>query len=1285
MNEAIATMGKLVRLELYNFKSYKGHHVLLFGDAHFTSIIGPNGSGKSNSMDAISFVLGIKSSHLRSTHLRDLIYRGRILKTARVNADGSADAPQQNGTNGARVDGEGEDDDETPSQSQRQDATTAWVMAVYEDDAGEEQHWKRTITTAGQSEYRINNRSVTAKEYNDVLEAENILIKARNFLVFQGDVEAIASQSPKDLTRLVEQISGSLDYKADFDRLQEEAEKATEDQQFKQTQRRGINAEIKTFGEQKKEADNYNQKQDERDDAIVTHVLWKLYHLQRVMEESGEEIQKHQEELKEHKRSIHKYESRLDDARKEQAKAHKELNKSERSISGMEKRIEDKMHDLVPIDEKIGLSNKNLAKYQKRINDVVKERDSQGQSLEQLKKSLNTVVKAQNKWDDDFKKLTAQQGKQLTNADNQEYNKLRSEVNKRAAIAQIKLDNLTRQRKTDEETVVNLKANVNDSSKQAERLSVELADVQERRTAADSKIKESSKDVEGKKKEINALTSARLKLSQKQTELNEKLQGVVKKLLEADDGRRQTKKEMQLKELVLNLKRIFPGVRGRVHELCKPKQKKYETAVSTVLGRSFDTIVVDTEKTAKDCIDYLREQRIGRAEFIPLDTIQVKGISSNLKGLHRNMRLAIDTVDFDSAVERAMLSACGNAMVCDDLETAKYLVYEKRIEAKAVTLEGMVINKAGLMTGGRGPQDRNARKWDDSEVDNLAKLKDNLQSQIEALPRDRSAVTDEDTLRGELVGLEQQIAYAREEVRALEKNEESKKKELKFVQSQLNEMRPKYESQAADLETLKQRIAESQQEVSKVEDQIFSAFCKKHSFDNIRSYEAQQGTLQEEASNKKLEFTKQKTRLEQQMSFEENRLQSTTDRITSLQSQSQRDADLVSSLEEEKSAMQMELDEIRSDLNRLKSGVTTLKSAHEEKVEKVASQRRELQKRSRDVEFVTKEIAKHETDVQRTSSQRYNLLRKCKIEGVKLPLTEGSSSLDSLPVDDLLQGQKPSPQEGDADAMDVDGDPDETVLQSKAPYDYGIEPDFSGLDDDLREDDSSAQEAILQKAVASLTSELSQLNPNMRAIDRLNAANDRLKQQDDSFRAAQRLARETAEAFEEVRERRAELFNKAFEHISQQIAPVYKALTRSEQYPLGGQAYLDTMSADDSTPFLGGLKYHAMPPLKRFRDMEALSGGEKTIAALALLFAIHSFAPSPFFVLDEVDAALDVANVAKVARYLREHARPGMQFVVISLKTGLFQESDALVGVHRDQGANSSRVVTLDLRRYRPS
>lgn len=200
----------------------------------------------------------------------------------------------------------------------------------------------------------------------------------------------------------------------------------------------------------------------------------------------------------------------------------------------------------------------------------------------------------------------------------------------------------------------------------------------------------------------------------------------------------------------------------------------------------------------------------------------------------------------------------------------------------------------------------------------------------------------------------------------------------------------------------------------------------------------------------------------------------------------------------------------------------------------------------------------------------------------------------------------------------------------------------------------------------------------MRAMERLEVVENRLQVTDQEYEAAKAAFKVARDAFDDVKSRRYELFSKAFSHIQEQISQVYKDLTRSDAYPLGGQAYLD-IEEDTDAPYLSGIKYHAMPPLKRFRDMEHLSGGEKTMAALALLFAIHSYQPSPFFVLDEVDAALDNANVEKIKNYIRTHAGPGMQFIVISLKTGLFQDSESLVGVYRDQEVNSSRTLTLDV------
>merc|ERR1711898_10360 len=109
---------------------------------------------------------------------------------------------------------------------------------------------------------------------------------------------------------------------------------------------------------------------------------------------------------------------------------------------------------------------------------------------------------------------------------------------------------------------------------------------------------------------------------------------------------------------------------------------------------------------------------------------------------------------------------------------------------------------------------------------------------------------------------------------------------------------------------------------------------------------------------------------------------------------------------------------------------------------------------------------------------------------------------------------------------------------------------------------------------------------------------------------------------------------------------MYKDLTRSSKHPLGGNAYLTLDNTE--AMYAGGIRYTAMPPSKRFRDMDQLSGGEKTVAALALLFSIHAYRPSPFFVMDEVDAALDSVNVRKVCNYIRTRtAEKAFQCIVI--------------------------------------
>ncbi|KAF5241722.1 hypothetical protein FAUST_3656 [Fusarium austroamericanum] len=1247
-------MGKLIRLELFNFKSYKGHHVLLFGDSYFTSIIGPNGSGKSNSMDAISFVLGIKSSHLRSAHLKDLVYRGRVLKTAKINDDGSAQ------TNG---DANGDE------KASRGDPKTAWVMAVYEDDAGEEQKWKRSITNQGASEYRINDRVVTAQQYNESLESENILIKARNFLVFQGDVEAIASQSPQDLTRLIEQISGSLEYKAEYEKTQAESEQAAENQNFQLHRRRGINSEIKQYREQKREADNFQNKTDERDAAIVTHSLWKLYHFQKAMDDSYAAIQDHQEDLKELRRNVESFEKRLDAARREQAAANRQVAMVDKDIKAKVRDIEDKENSLVPVEEKINESTEQVKALQVQVAKVTKEHDEQVEVVQQVQKSIESVEKAREIFENDYKEQMKKQGREVSDEDRREYSRLRTQAMSRTGSNQAKLEQLDRQRKADEVTVNNLKGKVDSIAAAIDKIEAELASIDERRTSAQTISKELSQEIDAKKKEFNQLQSERVRTNQKRTELEEKLEDVARKLREADDGRRQNDREARTKEMVTSLKRMFPGVRGRVGDLCKPKQKKFDEAVIVALGRDFDSVVVDSEKIGVECVQYLKEQRFPPMTFIPLDNIKVNAVNTAVKGFS-GARLTIDTIDFDSSVERAMSYACGSSVVCDSLDIAKHICYEKKIPVKAVTLEGYIIHKAGLMTGGRGPESKNKRRFEEADVQNLQRMATKLKDEIDRLPKADRRGSQEESLQIDLSGLERRLVAVKDELAALNKNHASKKRELDNQRRQLNELEPKYQEQASQLESTTATCEEFRDAIARVDDEVFGDFCRRLGYSDIRAYRDSQGKLEQEVSEKRNEFDVQKQKLSTRLGWEQHRVAMSTGRIDTIQKQIRHLKKEIKTYTKAKDEIENALREEQEALEALRETLDENRSELAERNQKVSEAKVEVQKRSKDIDTHLRDINALETIVQKNSSSKSALLRRCRLEQIRIPLVNGT--LDNLPNEDELLRQDP-------DAMDIDEDDEE--MMDMALNDHGIAIDFDGLDDDLKASDDPSVEDGLSEKITSLTSELEKLNPNMRAMERLESVETRLRVTDQEYEDSKTAAQEAKEAFSEVKQKRYDLFNKAFSHIQEQISHVYKDLTRSEAYPLGGQAYLD-IEEDTDMPYLSGIKYHAMPPLKRFRDMEHLSGGEKTMAALALLFAIHSYQPSPFFVLDEVDAALDNANVDKIKKYIKDHRGPGMQFIVISLKAGLFQDSDSLVGVYRDQEVNSSRTLTLDLRQY---
>uniref|UniRef100_A0A7S4E0N4 RecF/RecN/SMC N-terminal domain-containing protein n=1 Tax=Lotharella globosa TaxID=91324 RepID=A0A7S4E0N4_9EUKA len=244
--------------------------------------------------------------------------------------------------------------------------------------------------------------------------------------------------------------------------------------------------------------------------------------------------------------------------------------------------------------------------------------------------------------------------------------------------------------------------------------------------------------------------------------------------------------------------------------------------------------------------------------------------------------------------------------------------------------------------------------------------------------------------------------------------------------------------------------------------------------------------------------------------------------------------------------------------------------------------------------------------------------------------------------------------------------------------------DYDALSENREIKDEAEYDKIKQAyldSISEMETSLQKINPNMKAFEQFDEVESRLMNMSEDFKGKREGQEGKLKEFDEILQKRTELFRKIFDHVEKNIDNVYKALTKSSRHPMGGNAYLNL--EDPDKPFLSGIKYNAMPPGKRFRDMDQLSGGEKTVAALALLFAIHSCHPAPFFVLDEVDAALDSANVNKVSNYVRSRTQDdSLQCIVISLKDTFYHKADALVGVYKDQEQETSGTLTLSLSEY---
>ncbi|UZJ52181.1 hypothetical protein CBS101457_001501 [Exobasidium rhododendri] len=1248
----------LIRLEVENFKSYRGQQSI--GPFHtFSAVIGPNGSGKSNLMDAISFVLGVRSLQLRSSQLKDLIYR-----------HGSG------GNNYTAVD---EDNDENDDESAH--PSKASVTAVYHDSDEKEHLFKRSITLAGASEYRVNNRVLTANAYNERLKAFNILVKAKNFLVFQGDVESIASQSPKELSLLVDQISGSLEYKEAYEAAKVAQERAFEAQRYALLKRKGMNTEVNLLKGQKNEAERFKRLQIDRDSHVQHKVLWTLFHQQKKIERIAKALEEGDAKAPSLQKQTNDAEKSHNKRRKEHAQLAGRMLEQKKMIRSKEKEVERQQPDLIAIEEKIKMTKDKIAnaeKLKKAIEPVVQKLKTEIVGFEG--NQTDARARADEAAQEHASASTAR-GLNLSEADLTKYHQLKAEANAKATTERQKLELLSRDIKAKKGRLQSMEEKQVEAETKKKKLTSEEAALQERK----AKLQEKQNSAH---QSLSAVRSAISEAEKRKGEIDAEVEDITitfkkchDQLLEASTYKRETEQEVKRKETIQTLQRNYPGVLGRLGDLCRPTQRKYETAISTVLGRNADAIVVQTQKDATDCIQYLKDSRSFQATFIPLSSIQVKEINDRLRSIATGARLAIDIIEFDPKLQRALQYACGNTIVCDGMALARTICYDKKQEIKAVTLEGTVIHKSGLISGGQSGETR-GRRWPDQEVEGLERQRDDCLAKLTALGREKIELNRRDDGAAQVARLEVDLAALQDEMSSIVKQLAGARDEIKALDRQSATLAPRIEGSKEEVQELVKQKTELERAVYAEDDVIFADFCRRIRVGDIREYEEGQLKLMQQQNDARAQYEQQLKRLETAIEFAQSQLEAQDVRIEYHDKTITEAGERLKKLREERKSLKAVLDSITREVDEMKEVMKELAASEKQSSEAMVRERKLVGEAQGALDGLAKEVASLQFEMETVSTERLKLYRRCRLEEITLPLLSGSKELHQVPLEKKVSLR--------GDDEDEDGDGDDDVddsmdLDETAPFtlrvpDYGIKVNFTTLSRAEKQNASEEMAREMQDRIDVATNEMDRLSPHIKANERLTDTESRLAEVDVDFEKSRKEVKRTSDEFLRLKKLRCDLYHKAFNHITSKIDKSYKELTKSKISPKGGSAYLILENIEE--PYLGGLQFSAIPPAKTFRGIDNLSGGEKTMAAIALVFAIQSVYPAPFIILDEVDAALDSANVQRVADYIRSRASNELQFIVISHKASLYERSSALVGVMRNQQINSSATLTLDLEQY---
>jgi structural maintenance of chromosome 1 len=1248
-------MGRIHHIELENFKSYGGAVYIGPFVEGFTAIIGPNGAGKSNLLDALSFGLGLPARFLRAKRLSELIHHEGDGEDAVL--VGSLDQGQSQSVE-SKAQGVGSSVNALTVQQ------TTKVRLYMEVAAEQTILFERSVSLNGVTSNWVNGQAVSAEDYVAALAQHSILVSARNFLVFQNEVEDIANKSGRALSSLIEEVSGSAELRGDYEAALAQVRKAEQRLQLCSQKKKSIMAEKRQCREHREEAERYNELQRSIAEVKKLRMLFRIFHLEADGAETDENVRRLEREIEALRARRSVVMSELEEQKRGQALARREQAALEQRKHTIELALE---HNFIQqaairteargLKKRIDIDMKTLESIQMSRKRTTEEISALESALAEIERALQSLTQEEEKSFEEFRIKNGMDSSAIT--------KLREEAAAGTASMREMLDAAERAaaaahaaHKIESQKLSSLERRLTDLEAEKAKLEMQIQRLEAKLREEEASLKRAREAEQNAQKKHAEQEKRREELEQVAKEYRERL-------LEMRCARLESERERRFHESIDQMMRLFPRVRGRVADLCRPLQRRYEEAISVIFGKLGEAIVVDDERAASECIAYLRQQRAGTATFLPLAELRPVPLDERLRSLGGTARLAIDVLEFDKSIFPAIQYVTGNALVCDSLDEARRMAYSRNGCPRVCTIDGTLIHRSGFITGG-AESDRSASRtlWENEQLSSLKKDLDQVLLELAKLsPTDATREREqEETAHETILSTERRLEFLRQEL-------QYRREQAAQQESRLHSLQEQFARAKASEARSQQELTECLTKVSEIKERI--EHTEREILGDISPLSIHRS---EEFRERRLALTTQQAKLRARLEYERAREAET------------RENDLVE-----------RIDKASKDTKRLQAELETLireQQRLEDEAQGIARQKEHFQEQLAQLEESLQRKRDEEKDVMETLTSTESLLdshraRKVEIaerlKGLQTDCQIGQIELQMRPRN---ASDAPAEREGSGSsrARSRSG----TRQERTRAVEMETQPlsaatlDFSPLNEEYRAARTPSQreeiELRLCEQEQAFAVELERMAPNLRITEQLDEIQRRL----DAVLAEQDAARtaltDANSRWSNIRNERIRRFRQCFEHISAGIDTIYRELTRSEAHPMGGSATITLESA--SEPYLGGIRFSVMPPAKRFRDVDQLSGGERSLAALALVFALHDYQKCPFLIMDEVDAALDPANVRRVAAYIRQRSSGSEPFqtIVISLKDAFFEFAHALVGVYRSpREARSSRVLTLDL------